>query len=166
MSDPELLSGRIEFGAAPAAVRCARRWTAALLAASGPGDLADTAVLLVSELVTNAVRASCAAARASGCPDPGRIALAIVVTSNTVRIEVSDHSRGSVPTLADHAVDREGGRGLQVISALSKRWGWRLAAGEKVVWCELPTGDPTPGAVVPGEGPTGDFSLAGGEDPA
>jgi hypothetical protein len=54
MSDPELLSSGIEFAAAPDAVRYARHWTARLLAQSEPGDLVDAAVLLVSELVTNA----------------------------------------------------------------------------------------------------------------
>jgi anti-sigma regulatory factor (Ser/Thr protein kinase) len=150
MSDPELGRpelGRLEFAAAPAAVGCARRWTAGLLAQSGPGDLVDTAVLLVSELVTNAVRASAAAPRGSGGPDHGsggpdhgQIELIIVRTSDMLRIEVYDSSLGSLPSPADHVVDSdgEGGRGLQVINALSERWGWRPAKGGKVVWCELP----------------------------
>jgi serine/threonine-protein kinase RsbW len=147
MSDPELLSSRIEFAAAPDAVRYARHWTARLLAESGPGDLVDAAVLLVSELVTNAIHASCAAAEAGECPDPGRIGLAILHTSDTVRIEVSDTARRSFPTAQEHAGD-EGGRGMRVIAALSKRWGLHVTPAGKVVWSEA----------------SNDFSLAGGED--
>ncbi len=124
--------------AAPSAVRSARRWTEGLLAQSGPGDLVDTAVLLVSELVTNAIQASCGAARGSGCPDPGRIELAIARRRATIRIEVSDSACRSFPELARHGADGEGGRGLQVIATLSQRWGCHAGPGGKVVWCELP----------------------------
>jgi anti-sigma regulatory factor (Ser/Thr protein kinase) len=148
MPDPELFASRIELSAAPAAVRCARRWAAGRLAPAGPADLVDTAVLLVSELVTNAVHASCAASCAAAhdgeCADPGRIELSITRTSDTVRIEVADCAAGSLPTLAGHASDREGGRGMQVIDALSQRWGCHCAQHWKVVWCELPTADQAP----------------------
>jgi anti-sigma regulatory factor (Ser/Thr protein kinase) len=174
MPDPELLSGRIEFDAAPEAVRHARHWTAGLLAQSGSCDLVDAAVLLVSELVTNAIHASCTAADAGGFPDPGRIGLAIVRTGETVRIEVSDSACRSFPASARQAGDGEGGRGMQVIAALSKRWGLDAAAGRKVIWCELPADGQTPSALVPDAARSGDtrqpvaddFSLAGGEDPA
>jgi anti-sigma regulatory factor (Ser/Thr protein kinase) len=153
MSDPELLPSRIEIAAAPPAVRCARRWTADLLAQSGFGDLVDTAVLLVSELVTNAVRASIGAAHASSCPDPKQIDLSIARISDRIRIEVSDSAGRQFPVPTRHGADGEGGRGLQVIAALSKRWGCHTVPGGKVVWCELPT-------------VTDAFSLAGREDPA
>ena len=68
MSGHELLSSRIAFTAAPAAVRRARHWIAAQLARTDPAELIDAAVLLVSELVTNAVHASAAAAGSTAAP--------------------------------------------------------------------------------------------------
>ena len=128
MSGPELLSGRTEFPATAAAARSARQWVAGLLAGSCPADLVDTAVLLVSELVTNAVRASAAAA-ACACPDARRIELVIAHSRDTLRLEVADSARGSVPALPVHPDDdAESGRGLQVVAALAARWGCRPAA--------------------------------------
>jgi anti-sigma regulatory factor (Ser/Thr protein kinase) len=137
MSGHELLFSRIAFTAAPGAVRRARLWIAGQLARTDPADLVDTAVLLVSELVTNAVRASAVADLASGRADPCRIELAVARTSDTVRIEVSDSACGSLPVPSAAADDDESGRGLQVITALSKRWGCQPAHHGKVVWCEL-----------------------------
>lgn len=152
LSGPELLPGRIELTAVPAAAGSARRWVASQLARIYPAELVDTAVLVVSELVTNAVRASAAAAAASGCPDAGRIEVAIARGLDTLRIEVADTARGSLPVSSGHADDdAECGRGLQVVTMLSSRWGCRPAARGKAVWCDLPVAGLalTPG--LPGE---------------
>jgi anti-sigma regulatory factor (Ser/Thr protein kinase) len=162
MSGPELLSGRIEFPATATAARSARQWVADLLARTCPADLVDTAVLLVSELVTNAVRASAAAAAACACPDARRIGLAIVHSRDTLRIEVADSGRGSVPALPGRPDDdAESGRGLQVVAALAARWGYRPVAPGKAVWCELPAVAPAPALAGPG-----DPALAIRVDPA
>ena len=137
MSGHELLSSRIAFTAAPAAVRRARHWIAAQLARTDPAELIDAAVLLVSELVTNAVHASAAAAGSHGGADPGRVELAVARTRDTVRIEVSDGAHGSLPAPSDPSADDESGRGLQVITALTRQWGCRSVQRGKVVWCEL-----------------------------
>ena len=137
MSGHELLSSRIAFTAAPAAVRRARHWIAAQLARTDPAELIDAAVLLVSELVTNAVHASAAAAGSSGGADPGRVELAVARTRDTVRIEVSDSAHGALPAPSDPSADDESGRGLQVITALTRQWGCRSVQRGKVVWCEL-----------------------------
>src|SRR6266702_2831581 len=61
---PESRRSRLELAVVPAAVRIARHWTAGQLAGTGPGpgradaDLVDSAVLAVSELVTNAIAAA------------------------------------------------------------------------------------------------------------
>src|SRR5580704_6035750 len=156
MSGHELLSSRIAFTAAPAAVRRARHWIAAQLARTDPAELVDAAVLLVSELVTNAVHASAAAAGSSGGADPGRVELAVGRTRDTVRIEVSDSAHGSLPAPSDPSADDESGRGLQVITALTRQWGCRSVQRGKVVWCELaaavqepPAGQPPVGQPVP-----------------
>ena len=164
MSGPELLSGRTEFPATAAAARSARQWVAGLLAGSCPADLVDTAVLLVSELVTNAVRASAAAAAACTCPDARRIGLAIAHSRDTLRLEVADSARGSVPALPGHPDDdAESGRGLQVVAALAARWGCRPAAPGKAVWCELPAAGL---AAAPALAMRGDPALAIRADPA
>jgi anti-sigma regulatory factor (Ser/Thr protein kinase) len=153
MSGHELLSSRIAFTAAPAAVRRARHWIAAQLARTDPAELIDAAVLLVSELVTNAVHASAAAAGSSGGADPGRVELAVARTRDTVRIEVSDSAHGSLPAPSDPSADDESGRGLQVITALTRQWGCRSVQRGKVVWCELAAAVQEPPASQPPAGP-------------
>ena len=158
MSGHELLSSRIAFTAAPAAVRRARHWIAAQLARTDPAELIDAAVLLVSELVTNAVHASAAAAGSSGGADPGRVELAVARTRDTVRIEVSDSAHGSLPAPSDPSADDESGRGLQVITALTRQWGCRSVQRGKVVWCELAAAVQEPPASQP---PAGQLLTAG-----
>ncbi|WP_431680745.1 SpoIIE family protein phosphatase [Kitasatospora sp. KL5] len=101
----------------------------------GLPEVVDDAVVLVSELVTNAVVHAGTAAEV-GC----------VREDATVRIEVTDHhpERGlpafaNVPTASDRYADPdgEGGRGLLMCSALSDCWGVEYAAGRKTVWFRL-----------------------------
>jgi serine phosphatase RsbU (regulator of sigma subunit) len=94
-----------------------RRW--------GLTDLIPTAELLVSELVTNAVRYA-----------QGKIGLRLVLEGGLV-CEVLDES-AALPRLRHPDESDERGRGLQVVSQLAQRWGARRAASGKVVWCELP----------------------------
>ena len=93
-----------------------RRW--------GLTDLLPTAELLVSELVTNAVRYA-----------QGKIGLRLVLENGLV-CEVLDDS-AALPRLRHPDDSDERGRGLQVVSQLAQRWGARRAASGKVVWCEL-----------------------------
>ncbi|MDX6221014.1 MAG: hypothetical protein QOD91_68, partial [Frankiales bacterium] len=94
------------------------------------GDRHDTAVLLVSELVTNAVRHAGTALRLRVLrPAVGRI-----------RIEVTDHApHGTLDSrLSSEAA--EGGRGLYLVETLAVAWGSAAlggAAGGKTVWIEL-----------------------------
>jgi serine phosphatase RsbU (regulator of sigma subunit)/anti-sigma regulatory factor (Ser/Thr protein kinase) len=94
-----------------------RRWELA--------DLVPVAELLVSELVTNAVRYA-----------QGKIGLRLVLEGGLV-IEVLDDS-AALPRLRHPDDSDERGRGLQVVSQLAQRWGARRAVSGKVVWCELP----------------------------
>ncbi|HXP18307.1 MAG TPA: ATP-binding protein [Streptosporangiaceae bacterium] len=137
---PASYTDRIEFPAAPSAVRQARHWAADLLGHSDPPpcqDLIDSAVLLVSELVTNAIRAGGHLHGQAGYPDNAPISLMITREPGTVRIEVHDSACGPVPLAGDRSADAETGRGLMVIDALSRDWGWRPGRCGKVVWCEL-----------------------------
>ncbi len=94
-----------------------RRW--------GLIELLPTAELLVSELVTNAVRYA-----------QGKIGLRLILEGGLV-IEVMDDS-AALPRLRHPDDSDERGRGLQVVSQLAQRWGARRATAGKVVWCELP----------------------------
>ena len=86
-------------------------------------DLIPTTELLVSELVTNAVKYS-----------RGEVTLRLV-NEKALVCEVLDSS-GALPRLRQANSDDESGRGLQVVSP-SQRWAPRTATG-KVVWCEQP----------------------------
>jgi anti-sigma regulatory factor (Ser/Thr protein kinase) len=93
-----------------------RRW--------GLSELIPAAELAVSELVTNAVRYA-----------RSKIVLRLVLEGGLV-CEVLDES-SAAPRLRHAADDEERGRGLQVVSQLSRRWGTRRTPTGKVVWCEL-----------------------------
>ena len=88
-------------------------------------DLIPTTELLVSELVTNAVRYS-----------RGEVTLRLV-NEKALVCEVTDNS-GALPRLRQANSEDENGRGLQVVRQLSQRWGARRTATGKVVWCEQP----------------------------
>ncbi len=117
-----------EFVAGPRAPGVARSFAKATLAAllaPVPPTLYDDLELIVSELVTNAVRA--------GSPTV-RVALSVERTRVVVR--VSDEAAGW-PQQRAAGVNDPGGRGLPLVSALSATWGVRPAACGKVVWAEL-----------------------------
>ncbi len=88
-------------------------------------DMLPITELLVSELVTNAIRYS-----------HGDITLRLVKEKALV-CEVLDNS-AALPRLRQANGDDENGRGLQVVRQLSKRWGARRTPAGKVVWCEQP----------------------------
>jgi anti-sigma regulatory factor (Ser/Thr protein kinase) len=91
--------------------------------------MVPTTQLLVSELVTNAIRYT-----------DGPVTLRLVL-ERALTCEIADTSP-TPPRMRYAARDDESGRGLQVVSQLSLRWGTRRTAGGKVVWCEqqLPRG--------------------------
>ncbi len=128
----------LELGARPTAVSCARRHARYLVREWGLASLAATAELLVSELVTNAVKAM------AGREDQPPVRLRLSGDYARVLIEVWDADPRS-PAPEDPGADglpdleAEGGRGLFLVAALSSRWNWHLTrqpAG-KVVWCAL-----------------------------
>ena len=88
-------------------------------------DMLPTTELLVSELVTNAIRYS-----------QGEVTLRLV-NEKALVCEVLDNS-AALPRLRQANGEDENGRGLQVVRQLSKRWGARRSPAGKVVWCEQP----------------------------
>ncbi|MFI8303826.1 ATP-binding protein [Streptomyces sp. NPDC085927] len=124
---------QLEIRPDPAEVGRARRWTRSRLAGAGIAadePLAETLILLVSELVTNAVVHT-------GCPAVLRLSLPGATAGEaTVRLEVADRSdRAPVPRCADG--DATGGRGLALVDGLADRWGWSTDGAGKRIWCEL-----------------------------
>jgi len=90
-------------------------------------DLVETAELLVSELVTNAIRAS------QGLLEP-TIRLWLVSDRSTLVIRVWDGDSEMPAVCQDASLDSECGRGLLLVEALSKDWGAYRRGHGKVVW--------------------------------
>ncbi|WP_328348047.1 ATP-binding protein [Streptomyces violaceus] len=139
---------QLEIRPDPAEVGRARRWARSRLAGSGiqaDEPLAETLILLVSELVTNAVVHT-------GCPAVLLLSLPHAVTDEaTVRLEVADRSvRAPVPRCADD--DTTGGRGLALVDGLADRWGWSAEGAGKRIWCELDCGAESRDASACGSG--------------
>ncbi|MCX4626656.1 SpoIIE family protein phosphatase [Streptomyces sp. NBC_01443] len=125
-----------EVPADPAAVSRVRNAGSAQLAAWGLGDIAFTAELILSELITNAIRYGTA---------PIRVRL---LRDRNLICEVSDGSSTS-PHLRYAATTDEGGRGLFLVAQYAERWGTRYTERGKVIWAELPlTGGPEPALPV------------------
>jgi serine phosphatase RsbU (regulator of sigma subunit)/anti-sigma regulatory factor (Ser/Thr protein kinase) len=96
----------------------------------GLEDSIPVTELLVSELVTNAVRYGCKSEFSSG----EDIELRLILEGGLI-CEVYDPSP-ALPRVLQVDRDAENGRGLHVVSQLSQRWGSRRTQGGKVVWCE------------------------------
>jgi serine phosphatase RsbU (regulator of sigma subunit)/anti-sigma regulatory factor (Ser/Thr protein kinase) len=91
-------------------------------------ECAFSAELVVSELVTNAIRYGSA---------PVRLRL---IRQDTLTCEVSDGSN-TAPHLRRARMFDEGGRGLFIVAQLAERWGTRQRADGKTIWAELPLQD-------------------------
>jgi anti-sigma regulatory factor (Ser/Thr protein kinase) len=118
----ELHQCRVRLTTGPVAASEARGHVrAAICAWDVPVDQ-DVAVLLTSELVTNAIR-----------HEPGKsVTLAISCSLGQLRVEVYDTSR-FLPVLEDTPADAEAGRGLMLVATLSEEWGYyRTPAGKAV----------------------------------
>ena len=125
-----------ELASDPAAVAGARADVSRQLGTWGLTDLEFTAELVVSELVTNAIR--------YGRP-PIRLRL---IHDDTLICEVSDGS-STTPHLRRARVFEEGGRGLLLVAQLAGSWGTRHARQGKTVWAELNESAGFPPVAIP-----------------
>jgi anti-sigma regulatory factor (Ser/Thr protein kinase) len=117
---------RATLSADPEQVAEARRLVAGYLRDRGEDD-GEVAVLLVSELVTNAIMYGRAP-----------LELRAHAEGSALRVEVYDHDPVHPPVLRRNVdVADPGGRGLQLVDTLADRWGWAENANGKVVWFEL-----------------------------
>ena len=115
-----------DFGVAPEAVRDARGFVARALRDWSCDGLTDIAVLLTSELVTNAIL------HAKTGPT-----VRMELTGATLRVEVIDRGPGTPLQRGSSPADALSGRGLALVEAMSDRWGVTPVAGGKAVWFEL-----------------------------
>lgn len=110
----------------PPSVARARRLTADQVAGWGFAEHCETARLLISELVTNALQHGA-----------GPVQLVIRFFGDVLRFEVADAGSG-YPSMRPVNDEDERGRGLNLVESLSSRWGCARATTGKVVWFELP----------------------------
>ncbi|GAA3801576.1 ATP-binding protein [Streptomyces phyllanthi] len=117
----------------PEAVRTLRHRAHALLTRWGLShDAVDDAVLVISELATNAIDHALP-------PAELRLSMPEADGRRVLRIEVSD--RGPAPrpsSFPDRPDPDENGRGLSIVAALSLRHGTYLASGRATQWADLP----------------------------
>nr|WP_030928528.1 SpoIIE family protein phosphatase [Streptomyces sp. NRRL S-646] len=107
----------------PAAVADVRARATRQVAAWGLADLAMTTELVVSELVTNAIRYA---------EPPIRLRL---IRDSRLTCEVADAS-STAPRLRHARSTDEGGRGLFLVAQLTDRWGARYTPDGKIIWAE------------------------------
>ncbi len=125
----ELHGCRVRLAAGPAAAAEARREVrAALCAWDVPVD-PDIAILLTSELVTNAIR-----------HEPGgSVTLTVTCSRGELRVDVHDTSC-FLPVVVDAPADAEAGRGLMLVATLSAEWGFYRTPAGKAVYFTLAGG--------------------------
>ncbi|MFE2724957.1 ATP-binding protein [Kitasatospora sp. NPDC059327] len=158
----QVLQVQLAVRADPAEVGRARRWVRSRLLNHGvdpDAPIAETVVLVVSELVTNAVVHT-------GCPAVLRLCFPIdgspagdgppggegspvhgtdcggavreAAAVGPLRVEVADASQvAPAPRHAGPDADATNGRGLELVELLCDRWGWYPDGSGKRVWCEI-----------------------------
>lgn len=132
----------LDLGAEPEEVGRARRRVRSCLTAWGLAEVADPVLLVLSELVTNAVRHA-----------PCRVIELTATAGDTeLLIEVRDGSQNPPVMSPEPEPEGESGRGLHIVQLLSSRWGWTPHDdGTKTAWAVLPTHAPS--ALSPGPVP-------------
>jgi len=123
------------LGPRPASVKTGRDFTRATLMDWDMPALTDAAELVVSELVTNALRHGVP----SACQLAGEhcVRLRLLAQAPFVMCMVTDPG-ADIPVLRESEPTSESGRGLNVVECCSVRWGWHLLDdGGKVVWALL-----------------------------
>ncbi|MFE0513833.1 SpoIIE family protein phosphatase [Streptomyces sp. NPDC058964] len=111
----------------PEAVRHARRFTRRTMRSWGVSDEdQDTVLLVVSELVTNAL-----------VHTDGKVRLDLTLVSQRFRVAVADASPRTPVKPTNIGWEATGGRGILLVEAVSASWGTVPVSGGKQVWAEL-----------------------------
>jgi len=127
------LQTHLELAALPSAVPCARGHVRAVALEWGLEELADTAELLASELVTNALRASDRLRIRADLAIVPVVRLWLESDRASIVIHVWDGS-DEMPVRHEANPGDESGRGLMLVESLGKDWGAYREASGKVVW--------------------------------
>lgn len=140
MPDMPRLSNSLTLAAMPTAVKLSRTLVAVTLKHWGLSRMTTEAELVISEMATNAVKATGivdAEPRWSERASLAVIRVRIVYLETRIVLEVWDGDT-TPPKTADAETDAESGRGLVIVGALCARWDYFQAiGGGKVVWAEL-----------------------------
>ena len=140
----------LDLGAVLTAPGCARAWIREILWEWGAAELAATAELVASELVTNSVTHSPG-------PDGAVVRLILTLDQGELAILVRDDHPG-VPLAGQPGEDDEDGRGLLIVEQLSDRCGWYPLEGAepaKVTWAVISPAGHSGGELPGGQGPHG-----------
>jgi anti-sigma regulatory factor (Ser/Thr protein kinase) len=134
-ADPACQERHVTLPANAQSAGFARTAVRRTLAYWGMTDITDDAVMLVSELVGNALAHAC-----SEVPDTGQEPLTLSLTNcvKVLRIEVCDPDPSPPEPRVPGAGD-ESGFGLVIVASLASAWGARQVGQGKAVWAELPT---------------------------
>jgi anti-sigma regulatory factor (Ser/Thr protein kinase) len=119
-----------EYPPLPESVPRARRHAQHVLDQWGLGAIALDAELALSELLTNAVRASAV------LPSRPGVRVRLLADPGQLMVEVLDRAPGRPVRMAP-ALDEPGGRGLATVEALAHRWDWTRHGDGKIVWCDF-----------------------------
>lgn len=117
----------VTLAAAPQAVGEGRAWSRETTKEWQLDHMTDVVAQLVSELVTNSVEHA----------DTSCVRVLLMLAAGILRLDVTDDDVVSLPIRAQAGADDVAGRGLEIVEALSDRWGVHISATAKSVWCEL-----------------------------
>jgi anti-sigma regulatory factor (Ser/Thr protein kinase) len=125
----QVLTGRETafFPASPDSVSAARTWLQVRAALLAPARIEDL-MLVISELVTNAVR------HGGGM---GQVELSATPKDEFLCVQVTDDGPGFVPRPGAMGSDPSGGYGLFLVDRLARRWGMTREARRTRVWFEF-----------------------------
>ena len=112
----------------PGAVSEARRWAASVTDGLLDPDPAESLRLVISELVTNALRHAA---------DGERIDIAVTPKPDFLCVQVTDDGPGLAPRPRALESEEEGGFGLFFVEQLARRWGVTRENRRTRVWFEL-----------------------------
>lgn len=117
----------------PASVSVARRYLNRELLAWGVAeDVADDATVILSELLSNALR------HARPLPGgDGQLKVSWLKIGDTVEVSVTDGGAATEPRKGQPALSSLGGRGLGIVETLSQSWGVRRDDHGSTVWAHL-----------------------------
>lgn len=124
-------TARIAVPYATSSVRQARHLLDQHLADLGvPTSVREDAVLVLSELVSNAIR------HASPVP-PGQILVCWAVDDHGVHLEITDGGGRTRPRPGTPGYSSVGGRGLDIVGQVSSRWGVQEQDSSVTVWADI-----------------------------